>query len=451
MSQPTYRTEDEAREIARRALSFSTADQARVNISSALDRNSRFAVNQLTTSGETQNASLAVTSAFGTRVGSATTNRFDDESLRVVVETSERLARLAPEDPEYLGELGPQRYPAAPAPWFDSTAALDAEARAAAAQAVTGAARERGLVSTGFLPVRAGSQAVATSRGLFAYQRSTGAAFSTTVRTPDGSGSGWGGVGVHDWSAVDVPALADAAVRKAEASRDPQPVEPGRWTVILEPQAVGSLVGFLFPQMQARAADEGRSFFARPGGGTKLGERLFDERVTIYSDPADPTLLSAPFDDEGLPNRRMTWFEGGTLRNLVYDRYWAERQGREPTGFPSGFYMTGGEATLNEMVASTERGLLVTRLWYMRAVDQRTILYTGLTRDGTFLVEDGRITRPVRNLRWNESPVNLLGNIEMMGEPQRILPSEAGNVGTAVVVPALKVRGFNFTSVSDAV
>jgi predicted Zn-dependent protease len=449
--QPRYLTEQEARELARRTLALSGADEARVNITSGVESNTRFAVNQITTSGEAENASLTVSSAFGRRIGSATTNRFDDPSLRRVVEMSERLARLAPEDPEYLGELGEQQYPEVRHPWFDATVTLDADARAAAVLEVTRAAQARGLVSTGFLPVRAGSQAVATSRGLWAYNRATGAAFSTTVRTPDGTGSGWAGTNAFNWSDVDVRAMAERAVDKAERSRHPQAIEPGRMTVILEPQAVGSLVGFMFWQMTARAADEGRSFFTRPGGGNRVGERILDERVTLYTDPADPMLFTAPFNSEGLPNRPTTWFERGALRSLVYDRYWGQRNDVAPTGFPSGFMMEGGDATVEQMIAGTERGLLVTRFWYMRPVDQRTILYTGLTRDGTFLIENGRVTRPVQNLRWNESPITILNNIEMMGRPERILPSEAGDVGPSVIVPPLKVRSFNFTSVSDAV
>jgi predicted Zn-dependent protease len=451
MRQPRYLSEAEARELARRTLAMSGADEARVNITSGLESNTRFAVNQITTSGDAENASLSVSSAFGRRIGSATTNRFDDASLRRVVEMSERLARLAPEDPEYLGELGEQRYPEVRHPWFDTTATMEAEARAAAVMEVTRLAQQRGLVSTGFLPVRAGSQAVATSRGLWAYNRGTGAAFTTTVRTPDGTGSGWAGTGAFDWSDFDVRAMAERAVEKAERSRNPQPIEPGRMTVILEPQAVGSLIGFMFWQMTARAADEGRSFFTRPGGGNRIGERILDERVTLYTDPTNPMLFTAPFNAEGLPNRRMVWFDRGSLRNLIFDRYWGQRHDVAPTGFPAGFMMEGGDATVEQMIASTERGLLVTRFWYMRPVDQRTILYTGLTRDGTFLIENGRVTRPVQNLRWNESPINILNNIEMMGRPQRVLASESGDVGPAVIVPALKVRGFNFTSVSDAV
>jgi predicted Zn-dependent protease len=442
--------EDEARDLARRVLEHSRADEARVNIQSGRETNTRFAGNQITTSGDVSDASVTVQSAFGPRVGTATTNRLDDESLRRVVETSEGLARLSPEDPEYLGQLGPQTYPDAD-PWFESTATLSDEERAAAARVVADAARRRGLVATGFLPTSAGSEAVATSAGLFAFARRTGAAFSTTVRTADGTGSGWAGTNVFDWGDVDVEALAQRAVEKAEASRNPRPIEPGRWTVILEAHAVGSIVNFLFGALSARAADEGRSFFARPGGGTRIGEQLLDERVTLRSDPADPRLFTTPFNGEGLPNRRMTWFEEGTLGNLAYDRYWAQRQGVRPTGFAAGFAMEGGTTSVEDMIANTERGLLVTRFWYMRSVDQRSILYTGLTRDGTFLVEDGRVTGPVQNLRWNESPIHVLANIERLGVPERVLLSEAGGVSSAVVVPPLEVHDFNFTSVSDAV
>lgn len=451
MREPVYLSEAEARALTTRVLAISTADEARVNISSGTDANTRFARNHITTSGDVRDVTVTVTSAFGSRLGAATTNRLDDASLRRTVETSERLARLAPEDPEYLGQLGPQQYVSGVDAWFDSTAGLDAERRAAAVREVTGAAESRGLVSTGFFPVGAGSRAVATSRGLFAFERVTSAAFSATVRTADGRGSGWAGSGVLDWNEIDPAAIAERAAAKAEASRGPRPIEPGPWTVVLEPQAAANITGFIFNQLSARAADEGRSFFSRVGGATALGEQLLDERVTLYSDPADPRLYTTSFNGEGLPNRRMVWFEDGVLRNLVYDRFWGREKGVEPTGFPSGFAMTGGDATVDEMIASTERGLLVTRFWYMRSVNPRTILYTGLTRDGTFLIENGRVTGPVQNLRWNESPMHVLANIETIGRAERVLPSESSSPGPAVVMPALKVREFNFTSVSDAV
>ncbi|MGH7504181.1 MAG: TldD/PmbA family protein [Longimicrobiales bacterium] len=445
-----YLSREEAKALADRVLSFSQAEQARVNISSGSDGNTRFAVNQISTAGDVTNATVVVTSAFGKKVAAATTNRFDDASLQRTVETSERLARLVPDDPEYLGELGPQDI-AAREGVFESTANLTPEQRVQAINAVTGPAAERDLVSTGFLVHSTGSQAVATSKGLFAYGALSNANFTTTVRTPDGTGSGWAGTGAYDWTELQLDELAQRAIKKAEQSRNPRAVEPGRWTVILEPTAVGNMVGLMMGSLSARSADEGRSFFSKQGGGNRIGEQFVDERVTIYSDPMDPRLLATPFNNEGLPNRRMLWVEDGVLRNLVYDRFWATKSNRTATGFPGGYFMEGGDATIEDMIASTERGLLVTRFWYIRGVDPRTILFTGLSRDGTFLIENGRISHAVKNLRWNESPIFMLNNIEMMGRPVRISPSESSSLASAVIVPPVKARDFNFTSISDAV
>ena len=445
-----YLSRDEARALAERALSFSSAEQARVNIQSGSEGNTRFAVNQISTSGDVTDATLTISSAFGKRVASATTNRFDDESLRQAVETSERLARLVPEDPEYLGELDPTDVPERNAV-VESTANVSPEARAEAISRVTAPAAERDLVSTGFLVHNTGSSAVMNSKGHFAYEASSNANFTTTVRTQDGTGSGWAGKGFFDWNELNAGELAERAIEKAIESREPRAVEPGRWVTILEPTAVANMVGLMMNSLSARSADEGRSFFSKPGGGTKIGERFIDERVTIWTDPSDPRLYASPFNGEGLPNRREMWVQNGTLRNLVYDRFWAQRQNREPTGYVSGYYMEGGNDTIDEMIRSTERGLLVTRFWYIRGVDPRTILFTGLSRDGTFLIENGRITHPVKNLRWNESPIFMLNNLEMMGTPVRVSPSESSGLSSAVWVPPLKVRDFTFSSLSDAV
>jgi predicted Zn-dependent protease len=227
-------------------------------------------------------------------------------------------------------------------------------------------------------------------------------------------------------------------------------VEPGRYTVVLEPSAVAALVGLLAGSLGARLADEGRSFFSKPGGGNKIGTKVVDERVTLTSDPFDPEAPGAPFGADGLPAARTTWIENGVVRDLAYDRYWAQRSNRAPnSGGGGSLRMSGGTASLDELVAGTARGLLVTRFFYIRTVDPRTILHTGLTRDGTFLIENGRITRAVKNMRWNESPVFLLNNLEALGRPERAASSEGG--GGSIVVPPLRARDFNFTSLSDAV
>ena len=449
MADTRYITQDEARAITQKVLGFTTADEARVNINSGSSGNTRFAVNQVSTSGDAYDASVTVTTAFGKKVASATTNRFDDDSLREVVQTAERLARLVPEDPEYMGELDPQTYLPVE-PYYEATAALDPASRARAVMEVAGPAAERNLISTGFLVHSTGSNAVANKRGLFGYARGTGVSFTTTVRTPDGTGSGWAGSGGNDWTELDIADIGQRAIQKAELSRNPRAVEPGEWTVILEPTAVANLVNLLMFSMQARNADEGRSFFSKQGGGNKIGEKFLDERVSIVSDPTDVRTAAPPFNFEGLPNRPMTWVENGVLKNLFYSRFWAAQNNTTATPFPGSYAMSGGDSSIEDMIRSTDRGLLVTRLWYIRPVDPRTILFTGLTRDGTFLIENGRITSAVKNLRWNESPIFLLNNIEAMSRPVRVNASEDGDGGT-VMVPAIKARDFTFTSLSDAV
>lgn len=445
-----YLSRDEAKAITDRVLGFATADETRVSISSGGRGNTRFAVNQISTSGDNYDADVSIRSMIGKRSGTVTTNKLDDESLRRAVQTAEQLARLAPEDPEAMPELGPQRYEADQA-WRDSTAALGPSGRATAVQAITNPSNAAGLTSTGYLEHQAGSRAVANSRGLFAYGRDTGAVLTTTVRTPDGTGSGWAGATANDWSQINAAELGERAIEKARRSVNPVAVEPGRYTVVLEPTAVGNLVQLLGFAFNARNAEEGRSFFSRAGGGTKIGERVVDPRVTLTTDPHDERAPSSTFNGEGMPITSTTWIENGVVKTLDYDRYWASQKNVEPTRSGGALVMSGGSSSLEELIASTERGLLVTRFWYIRSVDPRTILYTGLTRDGTFLIENGKITRPVKNLRFNESPVFMLNNLEGMGRPVRVSASESGGVGRGVVVPPIKVRDFNFTSLSDAI
>jgi predicted Zn-dependent protease len=446
-----YLSREECEALAKRTLGFAaTADGARVNIGSGSRGNTRFAVNQVSTGGDNYDTAVTITAYAGRRSASSTTNQLDDAAIGQAVQTAERLARLAPEDPEFLPELDSQQYEAGRA-WSEATASLDPQGRADAVRAITAPATQGSLVSTGYLDTRAGASAVANSRGLFAYTRATAAALTTTVRTPDGTGSGWAGASHHDWSRIDPAALGARAAEKARASRNPAAVEPGRYTVVFEPTAVANLVQFIAFALNARAADEGRSFFSKAGGGNKLGTRVVDERVTLLSDPFDPDVAGSPFTSEGLPTRRSVWIENGIAKNLNYDRYWAQKKGVSPTASGGSLRMSGGSSSMDEMIASTQRGLLVTRFWYLRPVDQRTILYTGLTRDGTFLIENGKITRAVKNLRFNDSPVFMLNNLEALGTPVRVSASEDGGPGQAVMVPPLKVRDFNFTSLSDAV
>jgi predicted Zn-dependent protease len=440
---------DAARAFADRILKMSAADQTRVNIVGEQDGNTRFADASITTSGEAENTSVTVTATLGRRRASATTNVLDDASLKRTVDLAVQLARLAPEDPELMPELGPQTYASIGA-FVERTANLDAETRSTAIQraidAANGAGKAAGQIFTaGFLEHGATAIAVATSAGLFAYHRITSAKFSVTARTADGTGSGWAAGGARDWHAFDTAAAGRIAAQKAVASRNPGAIEPGLYTAVLEPQAVNDLVPLLGNALNARNADEGRSAFSKTGGGTRIGEMVADPRVTLYSDPADPALLGQPFDGECLPIKRNVWIEKGVLRNLAYTRFWAQKQGKQPTGgaLAGGLALTGGTRTTEQLIAGCERGILVTHFFYIRSLEPRTVLQTGLTRDGTFLIEKGKITQSLKNFRWNESPLLMLNRLEDIGRPE---PTEAGRL-----MPALRIKQFDFTSLSDAV
>jgi predicted Zn-dependent protease len=279
------------------------------------------------------------------------------------------------------------------------------------------------------------------------------------MRTEDGTGSGWAGLEAPDFSEIPAEELGRHAARKAEESAKPRELEPGKYTVVFEPRAVADLLGNLNAVMSRRAADEGRSFFSKPGGGNRTGEKIFAESVTIRSDPFDARVPGRPWvggagvgflgfggfgggNFAGLPTRKTTWVEKGVLRNLSIDRYWAKKNGEEPLPFSGGLVMEGGSGSIEDLVAGTERGLLLTRFWYIRTVNPQTVQLTGLTRDGVWLIEKGKVVGPVNNFRFNDSPVNLLKNVEAM--------STAVSTGN-VVVPAIRSRDFHFTSKSDAV
>ena len=443
-----FMTRDQAHAFVEKVVKLSKADSCFVNVSGGYQGNIRFAANRMTTSGGISNSQLVVTSGYGPKHAIVTTGDFTDAGIERAVRQSEAIAKLAPDDPEDMPLLKPQEYGNVNA-WFDSTANLTPAERAAAAHTAIDAAKSAGdLAAAGFIIEGTAYDANGSSTGLFNYFPSTNANYQLTVRTNDGTGSGWAAADHPDWKKIDFRNVSDRAIQKARASKNPVAIEPGRYTVILEPQAVADLVQLLAFSLDARSADEGRSPFSKTGGGTKIGEKVVDSRVNIFSDPADPMLLGVPYTGEGLPLGREVWIENGVLKQLQYSRFWAQKQNARPNGGLGAVKMVGGTDTREKMIASTERGILVTRLWYLRQVDPRTILYTGLTRDGTYLIEGGKITKAVKNFRFNESPLFMLNNLEMLGAEERVAGTEAGG---NVVFPTLKVKDFNFTSLSDAV
>jgi predicted Zn-dependent protease len=431
-----------------RILKMSQSDSASVTVNSNVTNNLRFAANQVSTAASVSDINIQVTSNFGPKHATVVTNNTSDEALLAAVRQSEALAKLAPDDPEAMPDLGPQNIKTVNA-WFNDTAGLSAaDLMKAGLTALEPARRARDLNVAGYLVVNQASSSLGNTKGLFAYHRATNVNYTVTARTADGTGSGWAGADHPDWRQLNVGELSARAIEKARLSRNPVAIEPGRYTVILEPQAVGDLAQLIGFYADARQSDEGRSPFTKPGGGNKIGEKIMDPRVSLIADPFDPMVLAQPWDGDGLPLGRQIFVDRGVLKELYYSRFWAKKQGKQPTGNPTSFIMTGGTASVDDMIKSTPRGVLVTRLWYLREVDPRTILYTGLTRDGTFLIENGKISKAVKNFRFNDSPLFMLNNIEAMGRPVRLAGTEAGG---AVVVPPIKVKDFTFTSLSDAV
>jgi predicted Zn-dependent protease len=389
---------------------------------------------------------MSISSTREGKTGNTRIDEFDDKSLRDAVKRSEELAMIAPANPERVPPLGPQKY-AAVENYALSTAGARNKEMIPHVRAVIEGAKSSGLVAAGYFERTAEASAIANKNGNFGYGRTTDSSLSATVRKPDGSSSGWACQPAARIEEIDGAAIAKTAVRKCLGWVGPKRLDPGKYTVVLEPTATGDLIELVGFNMQARRAEEGRSFLSKKGGGTLAGEKIFPETITLRTDPANPLYSSLPWSGGGLPVDPVSWIERGVVKNLWYDRYWAAKTGKQPTPFPTDLVLEGGDKSLDELIASVERGMLVTRFWYIRQLNPQTAQVTGLTRDGLFLIENGKVTSPVTNFRFNESPVRVLQNTIAMGKPIRIKGGEGGTM----IAPPIVVKDFPFTSISDAV
>ncbi len=441
-------TKDEAQTLLKKVLDLSKADECQVSIGGGQTGNIRWAINAVSTSASINSTELAIASTFGKKQGISTINEYDDASLLKAMRRYEELARLAPENPEYMPMLPPQTYAQPAQCFFEATAGVTNAQRADWTKQSLDIARAGNITAAGYLENSAGFSAMMNSHGLFAYHTATDINYSLTLRTSDGTGSGYTSGSYNDAGLLDMTKAASTAAWKATNSAKAQAIEPGKYTVILEPAAGIVLLENLYGALDARSADEGRSFLSLPGGKTRLGEQLVDPQVSIWSDPWNPQIPSRNYTGEGLPLNKTMWIEKGVVKNLFYSRYWAEKKGVQPLPAGDSFFMSGGRQTLEDLIKGTEKGVLVTHLWYIREVDPQTLLYTGLTRDGTFYIENGKIKFPIKNFRFNESPIIMLNNLEALGYPERTISGESG---TTALIPPMKIRDFTFSSLSDAV
>jgi predicted Zn-dependent protease len=440
-------TADERTALAERVLGHARAEAAEVTVTYERRALTRFTRETITQNVDESDTLVQVRAIVDGRTGIAATNRTDDASLAAVAARAEELATFAPRDERPPHVAAPAAVESPAGAYVAATAAASPERRAGIAHAIFGHARRGGLWSAGYVVTSASGVTLATSRGARLSFDATHAGANTKMSGADASG--FAERYAPDIAQIDGDAVGARAAAKAGSSRAPCAVEPGDWTVILEPAAFGELLAYLGAHFSAEAFAEGSSF-----ASGKLGEPLLGAGVTIRDDYRDPLNPGMPFDFEGTPTQPVTLVDDGVVRGIVTDARWAARLDRANTGHatppadgagPAARHLVvgAGSASVDELIARTPRGLLITRLWYVRVVDQRTVLLTGMTRDGTFLIEDGVVGPGVRNMRFNVSLVDALGDCEFANDPTR-----TGGYSYALVTPSVKLARFRFASVS---
>lgn len=447
---------DAVRAITDKVMNMSKAEAVEVEFTGGERSATRFANSNITANMVQFDRTLSITAYYGLRSGTASARDFDDDSLRRAVENAEEEAKAAREDKEILPLVeGPQDYISVDAVLPSGVNYGPAE-RAKAVRQSLDICEKKGVLGSGYIPKVHLATCTANSRGLFAYYQYAESSFILTCRTPDGAGSGWAGItGVKDANLIDAVKLTETAADKALRSRKPRALEPGRYTVILEPRPAARFLSLMMGLFSARSAEGvvGNYLTGKAPGTTKLGEKVFSELVTIKSDIGNPVLRQTPVGVDGLAARPMTWVEKGVLKNLAYDRQWGRRQKRDPTPTSANqsLVLEGSPMPLEEMIKTTRRGLLVTFFWYIRPVDQPTLLNTGMTRDGLFLIENGEVVGPVQNFRWNMSPIVGFNNVTAIGQPVPIHTGESYDGPGTALVPPVRMEDFYMTSVSPAV
>jgi len=423
---------NDAQRIIDLAVSRATADDTVVHLSVGESASTRFSNNAISQNMATQDQALTVQSAFGNKVGSAYVSDLSEEAVREAVRRAEAIASAAEPDTEYMPPVEPQTYPEILA-YADRTAAASPADRAEAVRQAVDEARSIGAEAAGSIATSGGVNAIGNSRGLFGFQASTDFALTVTIMT--GDSSGWAERSGVDIGDLDAAAVARRACRKASLGRSPRTIDAKPYTVILEPAAACEMLEFLLWNMDAKAADEGRSAFVGKEG-FPIGAPL----VTIETRPDDPRAPLAPWSEGGEVSPHTVWVKDGVLRTLAYNRFYARKSDKPFTDSLTALTMAGEDRPLDDLIASVDYGLLVTRFWYIRSVDPMQLLLTGMTRDGLFLIEKGEITGGVRNFRFNESPLRMLRNTQALGV------AEVTNVYTRSIVPPMLVREFAFTS-----
>jgi predicted Zn-dependent protease len=477
-----FLSREECAALAKRAASFANGGgTTRIQIASTWTGNIRYARNTIISSGDVRDHGVQVFRDINGAFGLMLSNRIDDVGLEATVRRAEHLLRLRaesggtefqehmmlPPDRKLDSREEAQKFISEedrraalhalvqteepfdkPHVFYDSTYNLNAEQRSAVVEPLIAAAKSAGMVAAGYIEVSATGLAVIDTVGKSLYYPVTSAQFSVTVRNPKGTGSGWAGVDWNDWNRIDTKRISEIAIDKCIRSANPVAVEPGRYTAVLEPQAVADLCKFLMVYLDRVLAESGTGPFAATPGRSKIGQKIFDERISIGADPMDPELGIAPFSNSGNVYHPVMWVKNGVLRELAYYRPYGIKQLGKNTGLPNSgaFRMSGGTASIEEMISTTRRGVLVTRFSDVTELDSKSMLLHGYTRDGLWLIENGKISKAIKNFRFMDSPMFILNKIEALGVPTRVFHPKAG-----IIVPPMKVHDFHFSSLSEAI
>jgi predicted Zn-dependent protease len=445
-------SQQDIKNIVDQVIGYSKLPECEVYVNWTEDDFIRFANNGITTSGYriTQQISISSTTA-DKRSGNAVVGELSAEALKNGVKQAEELAAISRPNPEDMPALPAQKYPHL-SNFDDYTAAARGDVMVPQVKAILAGALQNKLVAAGYIQRSANAVGVGNKAGLFGYHTYTDSSLTHTMRTPEGTSSGWATQSSVSLKDLDGEQQVKVSIDKCLRGANRKKLDAGKYTVIMEPAAVADLIGWLGFAFGARDAEQGQSFLSKPGQSqngvnTYLGEKLFPEIITLRSDPFHPKLASTPWGPSLLPNEKLPWIEKGVVKNLYYDRFWAEKAGKKPTPYPVNLVLDGQDNSLNDLIASVDRGLLVTRLWYIRVLQPKTWQLTGLTRDGVFLIEKGKVTDAVNNFRWNESPAEVLQRTTKLTQPVRVTNDETGSN----MAPALITTDFNLTSISDAV
>ncbi len=429
------RTKQEVKKLTEKIIGFASPQTAQVYYSWEKTIATRFGENAITQNMAGESEQIRIEIFDGKKKGSFATNKVDNKSLKRAIELAAKMSQDAPEDPESMGILGPQEYLEPLERFFNDVVELSPEQIAADAKVVVDSAKAKGFRASGLFEANASIEAIANSKGLFAVEDGTNVNYSATVHGPAGSGKGFDNQ--SSYAKIDIRKVADMAVGNAEMAQNPADIEPEDYTVIFEPLAVAEILGFLVWNLKARDADEGTTVFAG-----KVGQKMFSDKVDISVVTDDPELPAPTFGRDGLPIKPKKIVEKGVLKGLNYDRFWAAKTGNQPDAGLFPIVMKGEDKSVEDLIKSCKRGLLVKNMWYLRYVDHKELLLTGMTRDGVFLVEDGKIVRPVKNMRWNESPIVFLNNIVAMSRPERI--------DGYTKLPGIMSEGFTFSSKTES-